>query len=241
MTPYDDMAAVYDLAYEAKDYPREAAMLRWIIAAKKRSSGNTLLDVACGTGKHMAELQRDFAVQGLDLSTALLAVAQRRLLDVTFHLGDMSAFNLGAQFDVVTCLFSAIGHVETVEKLNATLRCFSSHARPGGVVIVEPWFTPEQYHPGAVHRLFIDKPDIKFARMNLSEVQGALSIMALHHLVGTPSGIQHFVERLEMGLFTHQEYLDAFTNASLDVTFDSEGLIGRGLYVGVKKAKGAKA
>ncbi len=231
---YEQAAAVYDLIYEWKDYAREASLLRWIIAANKRSPGNALLDVACGTGRHLAELQRDFAVEGLDLSEGLLAVARQRLLDVAFHVGDMTDFDLGKQFDVVTCLFSAIGHVKTLDKLGDALRCMSAHARSGGLVIVEPWFTPDEYHAGSIHKLFVDKPDVKLARMNLSEVQGNLSIMDLHHLVADASGVRHFVERLEMGLFTREEYLDAFARAGLDASFDDYGLMGRGLYIGVK-------
>jgi ubiquinone/menaquinone biosynthesis C-methylase UbiE len=121
MTDYDQQAAVYDLIYEWKDYAREAAMLRWIIAAKKRSAGNALLDVACGTGKHLAELKTDFTVEGLDLSVGLLTVARRSLPDVPFHHGDMTHFDLGKQFDVVTCLFSAIGHAQTLDNMNAAL------------------------------------------------------------------------------------------------------------------------
>jgi len=231
---YDQMAAVYDLVYEWKDYAREAVLLRWIIAAKKRGAGNTLLDVACGTGKHLSELQRDFTVEGLDLSLDLLAVAKQRLPEIAFHAGDMTDFNLGKQFDVITCLFSAIGHVKTLDGLNSAARCMSAHAKSGGLVIVEPWLTPDEYHADSIHKLFIDKPDIKLARMNVSELQGNLSVMDLHHLVGTTDSVQYFVERLEMGLFTQQEYLDAFKRNDLDVTFDDYGLMGRGLYIGVK-------
>ncbi|MGZ4431543.1 MAG: hypothetical protein ACXVYV_07840 [Gaiellales bacterium] len=37
-----------------------------------------------------------------------------------------------------------------------------------------------------------------------------------------------------MGLFTHQQHLDAFHAVGLDVRHDNEGLTGRGLYVGEK-------
>jgi ubiquinone/menaquinone biosynthesis C-methylase UbiE len=231
---YEQAAAVYDLIYEWKDYARESNLLRWIIEANKRSDGNTLLDVACGTGRHLAELQRNFTVEGLDLSESLLAIARRRLPSVAFHHADMTRFELGRRYDVITCLFSAIGYVKTLDKLRDALRCMSAHARPGGLIIVEPWFTPDQYHAGTLHKQFIDKPDVKLARMNLSEVQGNVSIMDLHHLVADASGVRHFVERLEMGLFTQQEYLDAFMQAGLDATFDEYGLMGRGLYIGAK-------
>jgi hypothetical protein len=101
-------------------------------------------------------------------------------------------------------------------------------------MIIEPWFTPDEYYAGSIHKQFVDKPDIKLARMNVSEVQGNLSIMDLHHLVGTASGVRHFIERLEMGLFTHADYLAAFRMAGLDVMHDAYGLMGRGLYIGVK-------
>lgn len=232
---YSLSAAVYDLIYEWKDYAREANLLRWIIAAKRQSAGNTLLDVACGTGKHLAELQRDFTVEGMDLSEDLLAIAKHRLPQVPLHHGDMTNFSLGKQFDVITCLFSAIGHVLTVENLNKTLRCMSAHVAQGGVVIIEPWFTPEQYHAGSAHASFVNKPEIKIARMNLSEQRGNLSVFDMHHLVADESGVRHFIEHLELAMFTREEYKAAFEQAGLDVTHDEVGLMGRGLYIGVKR------
>lgn len=228
-------AAVYDLIYEWKDYAREANLLRWIIAAKKKSAGNALLDVACGSGRHLAELQRDFVVEGMDLSEDLLAVAKQRLPDVPLHHGDMTDFSLGQQFDVITCLFSAIGHALTADNLNKTLRCMSAHLVPGGVAIIEPWFTPEQYHAGTAHASFVNKPEIKIARMNLSEQRGNLSVFDMHHLVADAGGVRHFVEHLELAMFTHEEYMQAFAEAGLDVTHDEVGLMGRGLYIGVKR------
>ncbi len=232
---YDQMAAVYDLLYEWKDYAREANLLRWIIAAKKRSAGNALLDVACGSGKHLAELRRDFSVEGMDLSEDLLNVARQRLPDVPLHHGDMIDFALGKQFDAITCLFSAIGHVMTVENLNKTLRCMSAHLAPGGVALIEPWFTPEQYHAGTVHASFVNKPEIKIARMNVSEQRENISVFDMHHLVADASGVRHFIEHLELAMFTRAEYVSAFEQAGLDVTFDEMGLMGRGLYVGVRR------
>ena len=232
---YSLSSAVYDLIYEWKDYAREANLLRWIITAKKQSAGNTLLDVACGSGKHLAELRRDFSVEGVDLSAELLKVAKQRLPDVPLHQADMTDFSLGKQFDAVTCLFSAIGHVLTVENLNKALRCMGAHAVTGGVVIVEPWFTPEQYHAGSAHATFVDKPEIKIARMNLSGQRGNLSVFDMHHLVADASGVRHFVEHLELAMFTHDEYMNAFAQAGLDATHDEIGLMGRGLYIGVKR------
>ena len=69
-------AAFYDALYSWKDYPAEAARLRELIA--RHTDGTRLLDVACGTGKHLEQLQRWYEVEGLDLDPGLLDLARQR-------------------------------------------------------------------------------------------------------------------------------------------------------------------
>jgi hypothetical protein len=54
-------------------------------------------------------------------------------------------------------------------------------------------------------------------------------------MVGDKSGVKTFVERHEMGLFTNEEYMEAFESAGLKTVYNKKGLNGRGLYLGVKK------
>src|SRR5260370_3873244 len=96
----------YDAIYSGKDYAQEAASVKRLIAEHKRSDGNALLDVACGTGGHVPYLRDDFAYAGLDLHPEMLALAGKRFPDLPFHHGDMVHFNLRRQLDVVTCLYS---------------------------------------------------------------------------------------------------------------------------------------
>jgi len=232
---YAKSAAHYDAIYAArgKDYAREAEQIYKLIQQQKRSPGKSLLDVACGTGIHVSILRKYYAVEGLDLDKNMLEIARERCPDVVFHHGDMVDFRLDHEFDAIVCLFSSIGYVRTVEKLRRTIKNFVRHVKSGGVVIIEPWFTPEAWKPGTVHSVIVDQPDLKIARINISERQGRLAVMYMHHLVGIPEGVHHFVELHEMGLFTHEEYLEAFRQSGLQVMHDPEGLIGRGLYIGM--------
>ncbi len=222
----------YDAIYSGKDYAEEARRLKRFIAQFKRSAGNALLDIACGTASHAPYLRDDFTYEGLDLDPEMLALARQRFPDIPFHQGDMADFALGRQFDVVTCLFSSIAYTRTVPRLHQAIATMARHVCPGGVLLIEPFFTPEAWTPGQPHALFVDQPALKLARMNVSGVDGAIAILDFHYLVGTSDGVEYFTEHHELGLFTDADYRAAFAQAGLDIQYDAEGLIGRGLYIG---------
>jgi SAM-dependent methyltransferase len=227
---FTNSAHVYDAVYSFKDYAAEAGRVHELVA--ERSPGaSTLLDVACGTGKHLEQLRAWYEVSGLDLDPQLLEIAKERLGDVELHQGDMTGFSLGRRFDVLTCLFSSIGYVGTVERLDAAIAAMAAHLNPGGVLILEPWLTPDEWLVDRPHLLSVDEPDLKIARMTISGREGRLAVMNFEYLIGTPAGIEAFSERHEAALFTDEEYRQAFAAAGLVVARDPEGLIGRGLYI----------
>lgn len=219
-------ARVYDAVYRWKDYDAEAARLREILTGWK---GGTLLDVACGTGNHLVRLRDAFAVEGLELDPEMAAIARAKGL--TVHEGDMETFDLGRRFDVVTCLFSGIGYMETPERLARAISAMAAHLAPGGMLVAEPWFAPEEWREGYLHADFVDDERLKIARMSVSKTDGAVSVLDLHHMVATPEGVETFVTHHRLGLFADWEYRDAFAAAGLKAERDEEGLMGRGLYV----------
>jgi hypothetical protein len=70
--------------------------------------------------------------------------------------------------------------------------------------------------------------------MSHSGKKGNVSLLHFHYLIGTSKGVEHRLELHELGLFDHQDYIDAFKAARLHVSHDAEGLDGRGLYIGTK-------
>jgi len=105
---FSESAAWYDHFYGGKDYAAEALRVTELIR-RRRPGARTLLDVACGTGRHLEQLRQEFACEGLDLDDGLLAVARRRLPGMRLTRADMADFDLGRRFDAVTCLFSSVG------------------------------------------------------------------------------------------------------------------------------------
>ena len=234
---FSKSANYYDEIYAAmgKDYSAEAEKARGFIRAHKKSDGNRLLDVACGTGIHANALSRFYHVEGLDLDAKMLSVARRKYPAIRFHHGDMTDFDLKSQFDAITCLFSSIGYVKTKSHLRKAINNMTRHLAVGGVLLIEPWFTPEQWNVGRVFVTSVDQPDLKIVRMSRGARRGNLSILEFQYLIGTPKGIERQEEIHEMGLFTHAEYLNVFQIAGLEVVHDAEGLDGRGLYIGIAK------
>ncbi|MEW6279613.1 MAG: class I SAM-dependent methyltransferase [Candidatus Eremiobacterota bacterium] len=223
-------ARLYDKIYAFKDYAAESARVA-NLAGERR----TLLDVACGTGAHLEHLAGRFHVQGLELEPGLLEVAREKLPDVIFHLADMRDFRLADRFEVVTCLFSSIGYMIDPEDFRRAIGTMAAHLAPGGLLVLEPWFSADSFRPGHLHALLVDEPELKVARMSLARVEGRLSRFDFHYLVGTPEGVRHEVEPHTLALYTEAEYREALEAAGLlEVSFQPEGLCGRGLWTGRK-------
>jgi SAM-dependent methyltransferase len=232
---FERSSRFYDALYSWKDYSAEAGRIHELIQTFSPGTKD-LLDVACGTGLHLGYLTDLYYAEGLDLNTEFLQIARERLPDVPLRHGDMEAFDLGRRFGAVTCLFSSIGYVLTVDRLRRAIAAMTAHVRDGGVLLVEPWFAPEAFTEGHLGALFVDEDDLKIARMNDSSVRDGVSHFTFHYLVATREGISYFTEQHSLGLFEHDDYVNAFVDAGLEVTHDPEGLMGRGLYIGVRPA-----
>lgn len=234
MIPFQRSAHLYDAIYRArgKDYRAEAARILELVR-EHHPRARSLLDVACGTGLHLAHLRLALdRVEGLDLNPTFLEVARERNPGVELHEADMRDFDLGRTFDVLTCLFSSIGFVTTLEDLQRTLRTLARHLAPEGLLVLEPWFSGEDIEHPHLSADVVDEADLKAVRMSTGiAVRGRRGLLEFHYLVGRPEGIEHFTERMETGLFTDGEYRAALEGAGLLVHHDPVGLTGRGLYL----------
>ena len=227
---YQRFAAVYDAMYSFKKYAEEAEKLIAIVD-ENVPRAKTLLDVACGTGEHIAHLKNRFQCVGGDISDELLEVARSKSPDIEFIKGDMRTFDLGRKFDVVSCLFGAIGYMLDQNDLTKALANMANHVENGGVLIVEPWLDKSSFKEGHYTLMTAETETMKIARANTTKREGSHSLIDFHFLVATTEGTEHFTEMHRMGLFSKDEYLSAFQAAGLSVHHDDSGLMGRGLFV----------
>ncbi|MFE4373655.1 class I SAM-dependent methyltransferase [Streptomyces sp. NPDC056835] len=230
-----DVAPLYEAIYlgRGKDYATEAAKVAAVI--RERNPGaRDLLDVGCGPAAHLRHLAALFGrVEGADVAEPMLDLARRRLPGVAFHRADMRDFDLGRRFDTVISLFSAIGNVGDGAELRAAVGCLRRHLRPGGVLVVEPWWFPENFVSGHVGRDVVEFGPVTVARVSHSVRKGSSSHMTVHYVVAEPGeGIWHFTDEHVMALFSRDEYIAAFREAGLDAEFLDLGNGGPGVFVG---------
>ncbi len=230
---FSGSADLYDLLYSGfKDYDAESAAIAETIRAG-HANAVRVLDVGCGTGEHARILTERYGyhVDGLDIDSGFVRIAQGKLPGAAVHAADMTQFDLDARYDAIVCLFSSIGYVRTLDGLRSAFGRFRVHLAAAGIVVVEPWFEPGVLVPGRVMVNQAARDGVTVCRMSHLTIEGRLSRIRFEYLIGRQSGIERATETHELGLFTVAETIACFAAAGLNAIHYPQGPSGRGLYV----------
>lgn len=230
---YTQSAVYYDMIADAqgKDYAREAGEVLALIR-QLRPEAQSLCDVACGTGRHLEHFCEELGCVGVDLDPDMLAVAAGRCDGVTLVQGDMCCLAMEQRFDVVTCLFSAVGYARNESDLGAAVSSMAGLLNPGGLLVVEPWLQSQAWDTGRVSVSIARSDELDVVRMDLAGREGDRAVLDFHFLVGRRGEVESFTEQHVLTLFSWEQYADAFAGAGLDFVIDKVGISGRGLLTG---------
>jgi len=131
--------AVYPVLYAHRSV--EAAAPEAAFAAERLGlqSGDRVLDLCCGNGRHMVHLLRHTPrVVGLDYSLDLLSLASEQLGDgAGLVRGDMRALPFGMVFDAVTNFFTSFGYFGAPEENLAVVREVARVLKPMGRFFID--------------------------------------------------------------------------------------------------------
>lgn len=135
---YAKLAPKYDQRWDR--YSR--ATLDTVIEQIDFDKAESLLDVACGTGRFaemIRSLKPSLSITGIDISPEMIEIAKRRLpsqIGVTWAVGPAEALPVpDDSFDVVTCA-NAFHLVADSEK---SLAEFMRVLKPGGTLVLIDW------------------------------------------------------------------------------------------------------
>jgi hypothetical protein len=109
----------------------------------------------------------------------------------------MKVLKSGHDQSARTSLFSSIGYLRDKTELHQAVAAFASHLEPGGVMVIEPWFTPQQGNPGAIFRTSAERDGEHVVRLafNATDADRHHSIMHKHYLHGVPgAGVSYWTD-----------------------------------------------
>lgn len=139
---YDVLAAFYDRLNDSVEYGVWARKISDFLKSKGFSADSGILDIACGTGKMTLELSRlGYRVAGVDLSSEMLALAQKNCADEGFYplfvCQDMTSLTLGEQFDAAVCCLDSVNYIGGKDALDSFFARASEHIVSGGYLFFD--------------------------------------------------------------------------------------------------------
>jgi ubiquinone/menaquinone biosynthesis C-methylase UbiE len=142
MSSYDFLAGCYDrLTYDVN----YAAWADYVQSHFRRRGlpGNTVLDLACGTGSLTRELaNRGYEMIGVDRSSEMLAEAMEKNQDVggvppMFLCQSMEKLDLYGTIDACVCCLDSVNYVTEPKKLQKAFERVHLFLMPGGLFLFD--------------------------------------------------------------------------------------------------------
>jgi ubiquinone/menaquinone biosynthesis C-methylase UbiE len=186
MSTYPEYMRFFDEAYarvyapwleDAEMARDEARRMAQLLAVPP---GGAVLDVGCGTGRHVLALaEQGLRGTGLDLSRSLLQSAARSaeesgLHDIRWIHQDMRSLPFVEEFDGVISVFSSFGYFEHEEEDAQVLKGVWRALKPGGMCILDTRTLYSEFSPGPN---FSRPPSERSPRQICSRLQNGLVVL----------------------------------------------------------------
>jgi SAM-dependent methyltransferase len=133
---------------QARGYPPEktTAEADFLIAVLGLGEGHSVLDLACGIGRHSIELSvRGMDVTGVDFNNNALALAEEtarsRNVQPRFVLKDMRHLDWHQHFDAAFSFYSSFGYFENEADDLVVASRVAAALRPGGRFLIDTHVT----------------------------------------------------------------------------------------------------
>lgn len=142
MSGYSVFARYYDSLTSNIDYGKRADYFHSIIKLFKKTDGNILLDLACGTGSISEEMaKRGYDVIGVDNSDEMLGIALNKkfetMLNIQYLCQDMRSLNLYGSVDVTICALDSINHLKKISDVKKVFRNVALFSEPDALFVFD--------------------------------------------------------------------------------------------------------
>jgi len=136
---YDKIAHLYDIMYNPDTGFDHMAQVQWVDDWRaKLNLPKTVLDLACGTGQHLACFEAlGYATFGIDASRRMLDVAARRLHNTPLQQGFFHSFRRAEEAPLITCFFNALGYNTNLSELRQALQNIRANLLDDGLLVFD--------------------------------------------------------------------------------------------------------
>ena len=144
--------AYYALGYRWNT-EAECDFIEACLKAHGPPSAKRLLDIGCGSGRHLMELaRRGYRMTGVDLSAEMIAYVQeeatREQLEISASVSDLRRLTLTGSFEAAFCFMDTFRFLLTNEHIITHLRTVAKHLAPGGLYLTDFWVPSQLDHVG---------------------------------------------------------------------------------------------
>ncbi len=141
-TGYEIFSFYYDALTENVEAPKRAAYFDKLIQKYRRTKGNVLLDLACGTGTMAEEMARKgYDVIGIDYSSGMLGQAiEKKIqsgLPIQYVQQDMRELNLYGTVDITICTLDSLNHLPNLESVQQVFQNVANSTEPNGLFLFD--------------------------------------------------------------------------------------------------------
>lgn len=161
----------FDISYYFEGLDKMSALKKRMLELVKGS----VLDVGCGAGRHLLEMQKNHDVLGIDISDINIEIAQKRGAKNCIA-GNFFEFDFRQKFDTITFFENGLGMAEKEEKVKDLLNKAISLLNEDGQILTIgrfPFEKPEdesapEYIVNNITPIYQDKEGIPFSWINLN-------------------------------------------------------------------------
>jgi len=128
----------YKMLYRHRDDEDAAELVLPLIAKGKLRPGQSVLDMACGRGRHAAILARKgMQVTGIDLSAKSIQEAALLVPNAHFEVFDIRDPYASDRFDAVVCLFTSLGYSHDREDDQRAVTAAAEALKTNGLFVLD--------------------------------------------------------------------------------------------------------
>ncbi|MGH8015194.1 MAG: class I SAM-dependent DNA methyltransferase [Candidatus Zixiibacteriota bacterium] len=224
---YAELADWWPLFTTPEDYTYETAFHTKVIKEELGDKAKTVLELGSGGGNSAFHLKKHFQMTLVDLSENMINVSKRINPECEHFIGNMIDFRMDRVFDVVY-VQDAIAYMNTEEDLRKTIETAFVHCRPGGIALLIPDFTRENFKgtivTGGHDR---DKRGLRYMEWIWDPEPSDTSYLSdMVYMVKDDSGQMSCVyDRHILGLFGQSKWLELIKEVGFEpklVPFDSK-------------------